>query len=497
MKDALPPFFIVLILYGFTAGGHLYSPDEEILFRTTRSLFEERNLDIEPMEGFATAPGRDGKQYAQYGIGQPLLALPFYAAGRLASRMGSDETWRNLYGIPADEPSGVRPFDLTARELAPRFALSFFNIVAAAALAALLYLLMNQLTSHLVASLFTTALYAFGTLAWPHSRPFFSETAAVLFILFSWYALLRCAAGPMTRWAVAAGAAAGFAALIRIDSVLLYPGLALVLLGPVRREITVLRPRVHPFIAFCVPAALCGVLLLGLNWAHFGGPFATGYGDQPEGVRFSTPLLAGLYGFLFSAGKGIFFFSPPLILGLWGWKTMARRSSYLTAGIALSIVIPLLLMSKWQNWAGGWCWGPRHIFMIHPFLAIPIAFWLAEAWGKVRRSIATSLLVVGMAVQALACSQDFMDFHRIFFRTPGRNFNVLYDAYDHQFWSQFFQITALPPGGEWTRAPIAWIPAPIQHSIYIPQSSVWRGYPKMWRDSRTLDNLWIRIIRGQ
>ena len=126
----------------------------------------------------------------------------------------------------------------------------------------------------------------------------------------------------MTRWAVAAGAAAGFAALIRIDSVLLYPGLALVLLGPVRRVITVFRPRVHPFIAFCVPAAFCGVLLLGLNWAHFGGPFATGYGDQPEGVRFSTPLLAGLYGFLFSAGKGIFFFSPPLILGLWPFESV-------------------------------------------------------------------------------------------------------------------------------------------------------------------------------
>ena len=42
------------------------------------------------------------------------------------------------------------------------------------------------------------------------------------------------------------------------------------------------------------------------------------YSDQTEGIQFSTPVLAGLYGFLMSVGKGMFFFSPPLFLAFWG-----------------------------------------------------------------------------------------------------------------------------------------------------------------------------------
>ncbi len=494
MKKALLIFALALGVYTLTAGGHLYSPDEEILFRTTSSLYENHSLavDASGLGGFGTRRGTDGEEYAQYGIGQPILAIPFYAIGKAVAKSASDEDWQRFYGI-ADDENAARRFPHPTNDIAPRFACSFFNIFVAAFLAGILYLLLFELTQHSAASLLTALLYAFGTLAWAHSRPFFSETLAVFFILASWLALLKSTRSRSALLVVLAGLMAGCSALVRMDSVLMYPGLALVLIGPVRHAFQPIHSKFHAWFLFGIPAAICGAILLLLNILHFGGPFVTGYADQPEGIHFSAPVLAGLYGFLFSAGKGLFFFSPPLILSLWSWGAMTRRNVELTAGVALSVIVPLVAMSKWQNWAGGWCWGPRHIFMIHPFLAIPIAFWLAENWGPAKRILAVSLLAVGVGVQLLGCSQDFIEFYRRFFRDPRpeAHAHVLYDAYDQQYWEQFYRLNSVPANQQ---VPLSWSPAPTQHSVYLPQSSVWSCYPRMWREGQR-DNLWLRLAR--
>ncbi|MBI1784940.1 phospholipid carrier-dependent glycosyltransferase [Candidatus Sumerlaeota bacterium] len=534
MKHAAFIFLLSLAVYTLTAGGHLYSPDDEILFRVTQSLWEDYDLAIRPMAGFATSKAKDGNEYAQYGIGQPILAMPFYLAGKIIAPLASDSTWRRIYGIPADERDGARDFPYTAAEIAPRFACSFFNIFVGAAMAALLYLLLFEMTRHHPASLRVTLLYAFGSLAWPHTRPFFTESLAVLLIILAWYLLLRGrhvqhpvhgaaktrnsskpadgldeekeVAAPlpllaqpkvrMTLCAALAGAATGYAALVRQDSILMYPGLAFVLLGPIRQWAAEHKPRVHPFVAFCVPAACCGAIMLLLNTLHFGGPFKSGYSDQPEGVKFPTPLILGLYSFLFSAGKGIFFFSPPLVLNFWSWCAMARRNKWLAHGALASALIPLLFMSKWQNWSGGWCWGPRHVFMIHPFLAISIAFWLIRFWQPTRRKTTIIMLGIGAFVQLFGVSEDFIEFHRVFFRSPGSNFHVLYDEYDAKYWGNYYQLAArTAPDSPPQPVPLTLAPAPIQHSLYFPQSTVWAGYPEMMREG-IVDNLWWRIISG-
>ena len=40
---------IVLTACGLTGGGHLYSPDEEIMYRTARALWTRGTLAIEPL----------------------------------------------------------------------------------------------------------------------------------------------------------------------------------------------------------------------------------------------------------------------------------------------------------------------------------------------------------------------------------------------------------------------------------------------------------------
>lgn len=496
MKTAILVFLVSLLAYLLTASGHLYSPDEEVMFRMTDSLVVDHDLAIAPLPmNFATRTGIDGKEYAQYGVGQPVLAIPFYLAGRALSPMASEATWRRIYGLdpnPGDKTFAENP----AASIAERFGIAFYNIFASALLAALLYGLLMEIFGHRGASLLGCLLYALGSLAWAHSRPFYSETTGALFIVLGWFALFRSCRGHMIRWNLLAGAATGYAALVRMDSVILYPATALVLLGPVLKAARDQRPRLHPFIAFCVPALCCGAILLGLNKIEYGGLFEMGYSDQAEGISFHTPLFVGLYGFLFSIGKGIFFFSPGLILGLFGWRALTIRNPWLTAAVLMATLFPLIFMSKWQNWTGGWTWGPRHIFMIHPFLAIPATAWLASNWNRTRQAVATGLLLLGMGVQIFGCSQDFVLFYQVFFRNAnGRYFREQFDIFDHAYWGSYYKLYLKPnKKAEAEEVPLTFLPAPVQHSVYYPQYSQWAGYPRMYLDYGTLDNLWYRLI---
>lgn len=527
MKHALAVFFITLIAYVLTASGHLYTPDGEIMYRTTRSIAEEGDLTIEPLEGFATRSNERGEEYSQYGVGQPILAVPFYLAGKALIDSFSLQTWTRLYGLPDPAP-GTTAMPEEIFDVATRFGVSWFNIAVGALTAPLLCLLLIRLTGHAPASALAAILYALGSLAWAHSRPFYSESLAVFFMLLAWWALAK-AAGPhatahfpdpalrvhisdyadtggprrsaagLILWCLVAGAATGYAFLVRMDSVLMYPGTAFLLLGPIRRAAASAGRTAAAWLAFCLPALACLAVFLTLNVLHFGGPFEVGYSDQPEGVQFSTPVLAGLYGFLFSAGKGLFFFSPALILGLFGWPELLRRDRWLFAALLVVILVPLLVMSKWVNWAGGWTWGPRHIVMIHPFLIVPAAFWLAASWTKPRRIPALILLVVGIGVNLLGLSQNFMEFHQRYYRDPTTfTYRVRYDSYDAAYWSEFYALLQkLPTDAQTQPVPLSAMPAPIYHSIYFPQASVWDGYPRLFRETRSIDNLWFRLLRAE
>ena len=506
MKPCLMIFLVTLAAYTLTAGGHLFTTDEEIVARTTGSLATGQGMLIEPLgSGFASAaaarPDAQGREYGQYGLGQPLLAVPFYWAGLGLSHMGGDRFWRKVYGQPSFSPAalGVEP---TARELAPRFMLSWFNILASSLLAVVLYGICLQVTGDTRASAWAALLYALGSVAWAHSRPFFTEICTTLFVMISLLCLLKAENGRrMTLWAALAGLAGGYALLVRHDAALVFPALSLYVMISLTR---VRRAQGRSFwpvwCAFGVPMALMIAVWLGLNAWRFGGPLAFGHEDQPEGIAFSTPVLAGLYGLLLSVGRGMFFFSPALVLSFWGWGPLraVTRGGRPWMGwmMGLMIVPFLLFQAKWQNFAGGWCWGPRHIFMIHALLAIPIAALLAWNWNGLTRVAALVFLLAGMGVQALGCSQDFIAFYTRFFRSPGnpKAFFVLYDPLDQAYWGQHYQLLfRATPQSPPQPVPL-YPPAPIQESIYVPPLSVWAGYPRMLNEGMH-DNLWLRLAQ--
>ncbi len=118
-------------------------------------------------------------------------------------------------------------------------------------------------------------------------------------------------------------------------------------------------------------ASLCflptvAILLLSNYW-KFGSVIGIGYNlERDLSLGFNTPLLTGLYGLLFSSGKGIIWYVPVLILlpFLLVRDWLARREQ---ACEILFITTPLLIIiASWWAWHGDWGWAPRLIVPLIP-----------------------------------------------------------------------------------------------------------------------------------
>lgn len=254
------------------------------------------------------------------------------------------------------------------------------------------------------------------------------------------------------------------------------------------------------WIAWGAPIALALGLIAWLNWRHF-GELRPAYSDQPEGINFGTPLLIGLHGFLFSIGRGLFFFSPPLILFFWAIRPFLRQEPELGWGLLASIALFLAVQSMWINWAGGWCWGPRHIFMIHWMLALPVAVLLRAPRSPGVRVAWVALMFPGVAAQVYGSAVNFNDYYKTHFRDldrPPRAMALYAPSGEEPFLRLFYRIQVRPqPGAPWQDPPLysGAIVAPINDSVYIYQNSQWPGNARCL--ARGLhDVYWLHLARA-
>lgn len=247
-------------------------------------------------------------------------------------------------------------------------------------------------------------LYAFATVALPHSTDGYETVQESLGILAAIDLVLRARRSEYRRVELtsAAGLAFGLALLTRSSAVLALPGLLLLLESP---------GRAVPFVAGALPSA-AGVALY--NHLRFGSVFETGYalawnvadpGPPPAGA-FSTPLTTGLYGLWLSPGKGLLLYSPVLVLALAGWPDFIRRNA--RPALALGLIIAAYSLFYAMNWAwhgSAWCWGPRYVIPVVSLamLGMPGLHRLVE----LRRVGAAGLVALSLAVQLAGLAVDY------------------------------------------------------------------------------------------
>ncbi|HQE93625.1 MAG TPA: glycosyltransferase family 39 protein [Anaerolineae bacterium] len=146
------------------------------------------------------------------------------------------------------------------------------------------------------------------------------------------------------------------------------------------------RPYFYRDVAIFLASSLVPLIFLGFyNFRCFGNPFVTAYShyQAPDYVQFDDPveaytggnLFVGLWGFLFSASKGVFVYTPILGLALPGLYMSLRgkhyRQEWLT--VAATIAANIVLFAQYRYWYGGHFIGPRHILPILPLVALLMA----------------------------------------------------------------------------------------------------------------------------
>jgi len=390
-------FLAWLCLYLATASGRISHGDDETRFQMAQSLVEQGTLRIGhrvvempamplpgllPQQGYAfettmpVASPRDGALYSKYSPGQSFLTLPLYLLGRGVASVA----W----------PS--------ARAYLTRLAVALWNPLWGAAAVALLSAFLVRLGYRRGTALMAGAAYGLASMGWEYTKTFFSEPAVGVCLLLSAWGVWEARARGRVAWVWAAGAASGVAFLLRHTTALLHlPWLTLYLLWP--------RPgsdhrswiaRALP--AWALPVALAGGLHLAYNVGCWTWPHVLGY---PE-ARWDVPFILGLWGQVFSPGKGVFLYTPWLVAAGAGLALAWRRHRGLVALTLALWAAYLGFHAPYAYWTGGWNWGPRFLLPLLPLSALGLAHLWESDRVRGARALILALLLLGVGVQVPA-----------------------------------------------------------------------------------------------
>jgi hypothetical protein len=341
------------------------------------SVLREGNFDLDEFGWPRDADGR--LPYYVHQLGPHVYSVSTIAAGLIVTP---------LYVLPAWWLSSQH---IGYDDVRARVVIVVAERIAAATLAALsasvLFVVLCGLTTTRWA-LFLTLVYGLGTSTWSISSQALWPHAlsALCIVLLSWV-LLR--ARPSRAALLGAGVVVAVM-LANRPQMIAFALPALLFVWMHRR---------WDALIFAAPSAVGGAFVLAYNRATFGG-FTGGYGGLGH---FNTPLLSGLSGLLLSPNRGLFVYTPLLAFAFWGAVRAWRTDSppwvrWLTVGLGLHLVI----YAKFDEWWGGYTFGPRYFTDVLPVLTILLVYGLVPLCRRRAMQVAAALLAVyGVGVQAI------------------------------------------------------------------------------------------------
>ena len=380
-----------LCLYLLTASGH-YGGDGFWSYLTAESVLLDGDLIVgdrpflvREMHSQFTGNGHEGavvgsgRLYSKYGLGLALLEVPFYGVGLLVS----------LAGVPV-------PSDYVRM-----FAVANTNAFVTAATCLLLFGFARKLGYTRSTQLWVSVIFGIGSMALPYASYGFSEPLVGLALIGSVYGLHAYSTTDKKARLVLAGSLAGYAIVTKASAVVALPLLAVYLHATIRSGPP--REQLKRWIALLTPIAVSALIVLWHNWIRYGDAFSTGYhlDDYTHAgglFNFSPAHIAtGIYGLLFSTGRGLFLFFPVAILMPWAIARL-RRSHHNEAALFLGVTAAFLLAHAcFADWHGGSSWGPRYLLPALPFIVLALGSLLGR--GRRSSAVVKTLAVVGLLIQ--------------------------------------------------------------------------------------------------
>jgi hypothetical protein len=312
-----------LIYLAFLPPG-IYSIDGNSILAVAESIVTRHDLTVPAGLGI---PGRNGQIYSSWYPLQSMLAVPFVMTASLATRL--------LHA----------PLHFVAAALVGAMPALFTAITVA-----LVALISLQLGSTLQAARRVSLCFAAGTIAMVYARTFYADPLLSLLVAAGIYFVFARS----NRTILLASLVALLAVLAKPTGIILAPALS----GYLLLKKTPARLALAPALG----GGLGLLLYFAYNFFRFANPLTFG---QPWVFSFSA-LPEGIAGLLFSPGRGIIWYSPVVLLAVPAFRK-AWKAKPVEALLIASLFLGFLgLHSLYQNWQGGWSWGPRYLLPTLP-----------------------------------------------------------------------------------------------------------------------------------
>ncbi|HMM27532.1 MAG TPA: hypothetical protein PKD46_04520 [Aggregatilineaceae bacterium] len=377
---------LLIGVYFLTFNGFAISSDEWFLFDATESLARRGNLrmnylyDVQSPQLLAQVapPVADTEPL------QPLLAVPLFRLAEVLPGIGLAHTvW-------------------------------LFNVLITALTAGALYAYGLALDYRPRAAAIVALLFGLGTVAWPYSRTFFREPLFSLLALLSALLTLRLrqALGQGERplgLALALIVAFAGALFSKEAAFLMVPALAVQAFPDrlarrryPRRTLAVLLGLAVAVAALVLVAIYAGALF-GVDTRRWAAA------NRLAQARANLAQMGeGVFGYLFSPGRGVWVYSPVLLAGFFGWPRLIRARNWREIAVPLAMLLAFVFgyaVVRGEEWYGGTGWGPRYLVPVTPFLALwllPVVERLLEAGAsRIARAALATLAALSVGMQAL------------------------------------------------------------------------------------------------
>jgi hypothetical protein len=360
------------------AGKGLSVSREEIIFPAQNNpIFQPSHDEI--FWTTSAVPGRDGKTYSKYGIGQSLIAIPLHLMGDL---------WESLF---------IWEEQFLPEDWYPRLFVSMLNPIALAGIVWLMVSFGRALGYQIHTSRWIAIAFVFTSMAWPYVKTFYPQPSVALLLLLAVYAAYQWRKAQEIKWLWWLSLALGLAILFRFSALIIVPVIIIYLVFTSSKQ-----ERWRWILPLVIGVGGAGLVTAWYNWQRFGSVFETGYHE----VAWTNPTVYGLYGLIYSPGKGILFYAPMLILCLVGFILFARVNKpelWLILGLWISY---LAFYAPYDFWTGGFNWGPRFLLPVLPLAFLTLGTILEDQTIRGGKFLFTIFFILGLMIQIPAIIVD-------------------------------------------------------------------------------------------
>jgi hypothetical protein len=177
-----------------------------------------------------------------------------------------------------------------------------------------------------------------------------------------------------------------------------------------------------------LPSFVIVASVLAVNYYKYGAIFETGYGQfgqylaeegkTHEADRFGMNLLVPLHSFFLAKGNTNAFVHYPLfIFALFGVRRFAKKFPVDLCLIVFLFGFITFALASFSGWAGGWCYGPRHLLFVLvigslPFLEVMdriVSFKRLMKWCAI--GVVTCMLGWSLLMQVYMNSLTYFSFY--------------------------------------------------------------------------------------